>query len=101
MEAAPHPDPSSHLTLLSHVMDPRGAGQRSQSNAGPTAEPMTTGALSNTAIRQIRALALGERLQPATRTETEARAAHPALVREIFSTLRGTLARHVGSPPGL
>ena len=68
--------------------------------AGPTAEPMTTAALSNTAIRQIRALALGERRQPTTRTETEARTAHPALVHEIFSTLRGTLVRRVGNPPG-
>ena len=61
---------------------------------------MTTGVLWSTAIRQIRALALGERLQPAIRTETEAQAAHAALVHEILSALRGALVRRVGSPPG-
>ena len=30
--AAPHPEPPSHLTLLSHVKGPRGAGQRGQPN---------------------------------------------------------------------
>ena len=62
---------------------------------------MTTGVLSNTAIRQIRALALGKRQQPAIRTETEARAAHTGLVHKVFSTLRGALVRRVGNPPGL
>ena len=101
MGAAPHTDPSSHLTLLSHVTDPRGAGEKEPAkHAGPTTEPMTTGALPNTAIRQIRAVELGERRQPATRTETEDRAAHPAPVHEIFSTLGGTLVRRVGNPPG-
>ena len=52
------------------------------------------------AIHQIRALALGEQLQPAIRTETEAQAAHAALVHEIFSALRSALVRRVGSPPG-
>ena len=52
------------------------------------------------AIHQIRALALGEQLQPAIRTETEAQAAHPALVHEIFSALRSALVRRVGNPPG-
>ena len=61
---------------------------------------MTTRALLNTGIRQIRVLALGERRQPATRTETQARTAHPALVHEIFTTLRETLVRRVGNPPG-
>ena len=32
--AAPHTDPSSHLTLLSLVTDPRGPGQRGQPNSG-------------------------------------------------------------------
>ena len=35
------------------------------------------------AIHQIRALALGEQLQPAIRSETEAQAAHAALVHEM------------------
>ena len=52
------------------------------------------------AINQIRALALGEQLQPAIRTETEAQAAHAALVHEIFSALRSALVRRVGNPPG-
>ena len=52
------------------------------------------------AIRQIRALALGGQLQPAIRTETEARAPHAALVREIFSALRSALVRRVGNHPG-
>ena len=30
--AAPHPDPSFHLTLLSRELDPQGAGQRGQPN---------------------------------------------------------------------
>ena len=50
-------------------------------------------------IHQIRALALGEQLQPAIRTETEAQAAHAALVHEIFSALRSALVRRVGNPP--
>ena len=52
------------------------------------------------AIHQIRALALGEQLQPAIRTETEAQAAHAALVHEILSALRSALVRRVGNPPG-
>ena len=52
------------------------------------------------AIHQIRALALGEQLQPAIRAETEAQAAHAALVHEIFSALRSALVRRVGNPPG-
>ena len=52
------------------------------------------------AIHQIRALALGEQLQPAIYTEKEAQAAHVALVPEIFSTLRSALVRRVGNPPG-
>ena len=50
------------------------------------------------AIHQIRALALGEQLQPAIRTETEAQGAHAALVHEIFSALRSALVRRVGNP---
>ena len=52
------------------------------------------------AIHQIRALALGEQLQPAIRTETEAQAVHAALVQEILSALRSALVRRVGTPPG-
>ena len=78
----------------------RGQAKGPATHAGPTAGPMTRGVLSSTAIRQIQALALGERLQPAIRTETEAQAAHVALVHEIFIPLRGTLVRRVGNPPG-
>ena len=52
------------------------------------------------AIHQIRALALGEQLQPAIHTETEAKAPHAALVHEIFSAVRSALVRRVGSPKG-
>ena len=51
------------------------------------------------AIHQIWALAGGEQLQPTIRTETEAQAAHAALVHEILSALRSALMRHVGNPP--
>ena len=61
---------------------------------------MTTGVLSTTAIRQIRALLLGERLQPTICTETEAQLAHAALVHEIFRALRSALVRRVGNPLG-
>ena len=61
---------------------------------------MTAGVLWSTAILQIRALALGERLQPTIPTETEAQAPHAALVHEIFSALRSALVRRVGNPPG-
>ena len=43
------------------------------------------------AIHQIRALALGEQLQLAIRTETVAQAAHAAVVHEIFTALRSAL----------
>ena len=52
------------------------------------------------AIHHIRALALGEQLQPAIRTETEAQATHAALLHEIFSALRSALVQRVGNPPG-
>ena len=78
----------------------RGRAKGPVKHAGPTAGPMTTGVISSTAIRQIRALALGERLQAAIRTETEAQAAHAALVHVIFSALRSALVRRVGNPPG-
>ena len=51
------------------------------------------------AIHQIRALALGEQMQRTIRTETEAKAAHVALVHEILSALRSALVRRVGNPP--
>ena len=67
----------------------------------PTAETPTEPNLCPVfAIHQIRALALGGQLQPAIRTETEARAAHAALVHEIFSALRSAPVRRVGNPPG-
>ena len=69
-------------------------------HAGPRAGPTTTGVLSSSAIPHIRALALGERLQPGIRTETEAQASHAAHVQEIFSALRSALVRRVGNPPG-
>ena len=52
------------------------------------------------AIHQIRALALGEQLQPTIHTETEAQAAHAALVYEIFSAIRSPLVQRGGDPPG-
>ena len=52
------------------------------------------------AIHQIRALALGEQLQPTICTEAEAQAAHAALVHEIISALRSALVRCVGYPRG-
>ena len=76
----------------------RGRAKGPAKHAGPTAEPMTAGVLSNTAIHQIRALALDERRQPAVRTETGARAAHTALVHKISSTLRSALVRRLRNP---
>ena len=78
----------------------RGQAKGPAKHAEPTAGQMTTGMLSNTAIQQIRALALGEQLQPAIRTETEAQAAHAARVHKIFSALRSALVQHVGHAPG-
>ena len=66
-----------------------------------TAEtPTATNLCPVFAIHQIRALALGEQLQPTIRTEMEAQAAHAALVHEIFSALRSALVRRVGNSPG-
>ena len=66
-----------------------------------TAEtPTATNLCPVFAIDQIRTLALGEQLQPAIRTETEAQAAHVALVQEILSALRSALVRRVGDSPG-
>ena len=78
----------------------RGRAKGPAKHAELTAQPMTTGVLSNTAICQIRAQTLGERRQPAIRTPTEAQAAHTDLVHKIFSTLRSALAQRVGNPPG-
>ena len=67
----------------------------------PTAETPTEPNLCPVfAVHQIGALALGGQLQPAIRTETEARVAHAALVHEIFSALRSALVRRAGNPPG-
>ena len=64
-----------------------------------TAEtPTATNLCPVFAIHQIRALALGEQLQPAIRTDTEAQAAHAAHVHEILSALRIALVRRVGKP---
>ena len=52
------------------------------------------------AIHQIRALALGEQLQPAISTETEAQGALVAIVHEVLGALRSALVRCVGNPPG-
>ena len=52
------------------------------------------------AMHQIRALALGQQLQPAIRTETEAQAVHAALVHEIFGALRSAIVQRVDNPPG-
>ena len=52
------------------------------------------------AMHQVRALALGEQLQHAIRTEREAQGAHAALMHEIFSALRSALVRRVGNPRG-
>ena len=66
-----------------------------------TAEtPAATNQCPVSAIHQIRALALGEQLQPAIRTETEAQAAHAALVHQILSALRSALMRRVGNHQG-
>ena len=66
-----------------------------------TAEtPTATNLCPVFAIHQIRALALGEQLQPAIRTETEAQAAHAVLVHEFFGALRSRLVRRVRNPPG-
>ena len=66
-----------------------------------TAETLTAPDLCPAfAIHRIRALALNKQLQPTIRTDTEAQAAHAALVHEILSALRSALVRRVGSPPG-
>ena len=52
------------------------------------------------AIHQIRALAAGQ-VSPAIHTEEEARAAHTALVSDIFAALRTALTRHPGNPDAL
>ena len=70
--------------------------QREQTAETPTA----TNLCPVFAIHQIRALALGEQLQPAIRTEREAQAAHTPLVHEILSALRSAFVRPVGDPPG-
>ena len=78
-------------------------GGRQQLEAIPerTAEtPIAINLCPVFAIHQVRALALGEQLQPTIRTKTEAQAAHAALVHEIFSALRSALVRRVGNPPG-
>ena len=77
----------------------RGRAKGSAKHAEPAAESMTTGVLSNSARRQIRALALGNSRQPAVRTGAETRAARPALVHANFSNLHGAPVRSMGRPP--
>ena len=65
-----------------------------------TTETPATGSLCPVfAIHQIRALAPGGQLLPTIGNETEAQAAHAALVQEIFSALRSALVRRLGNPP--
>ena len=52
------------------------------------------------AIQQIRTLAVGQG-SPAIRTGEEARAAHRALVSDIFDVLRTALTKHPGNPDAL
>ena len=66
-----------------------------------TETPATTNLCNVFAIQQILALAMGGQLQPTISTETEAQAAHAALVHEILSALRSALIRRMGNPPGL
>ena len=66
-----------------------------------TAEtPTATNLCPVFAIHQIQTLAMRGQLRPAIRTETEAQAAHAALVHEILSALRSALVWRVGNPPG-
>ena len=65
-----------------------------------TAEtPTATNLCPVFAIHKIRALAMSGQLQLAIRTETQAQAAHAALVHEILSALRSALVLRVGNPP--
>ena len=66
-----------------------------------TAEtPTATNLCPVFATHQIRALAMGWRLQRAICTETEAGAADTAPVHQILSALGSALVRSVGNPPG-
>ena len=66
-----------------------------------TAEtPTATNLCPVFAIHHIRAGAMGEQLKPAICTETEAQAAHSALVHKILRAPRSALVRRVGNPPG-
>ena len=65
-----------------------------------TETPATTNLCRVFALHQIQALAMGRRLQPTIRTETEAQAAHAALVHEILSALRSALVQCMGNPQG-
>ena len=62
-----------------------------------TESPATGNLFPVFAIHQIQALVLGGQLLPTIRTETEARAAHSALVHEIFSALHRALVRLLGN----
>ena len=65
-----------------------------------TETPATANLCPVFAIHQIRALAMGGQLRPTIRTETEAQAAHAALVHEILSALHSVLMRRPGTPLG-
>ena len=92
---------AAHQGMVSGVEILPRRPQQMEAIPEPTAETPTEPNLCPIfAIHQVRALALGGQLQPAIRTETEARAAHAALVHEIFSALRSALVRRTGNPPG-
>ena len=78
---------------------------RQQLEAIPQHEQMTeTPATANLppviAIQEIWALAMGGQLLPTIHTETEAQAAHRALVNEILVPLRSALVQRLGDSPG-
>ena len=64
-----------------------------------TENPATGNMCPIFAIHQIRALAMGGQLLRTIRTETEAQAAHTALVHEDLSALRSALVRRFGNHP--
>ena len=87
------------MTWRFHLDDPQqqeAIPQREQTAETPTAPNLCP----VFAIHQIGGLALGEQLQPTIRTETDAQAAHAALLHEILSALRSALVRRAGNPPG-
>ena len=86
---------AAHQGVVSSVEVP--PGRRQQAEVIPPDEqvdPPTTANLCRVfAMHQIRALATGQG-PPTIHTEAEARAAHAALVRELFDALRNALVQH-------